>query len=366
MAEKVVVGLSGGVDSSVAALQLLEQGYDVMGLFMKNWEEDDGTPYCTAKEDYADAQAVCDRLQISLNTVNFSDEYWDHVFEVSLREYQAGRTPNPDVLCNQEIKFKAFLHYAKDLGADSIATGHYARIEKNRHSYFLLKGTDKEKDQSYFLYTLNQFPLSCTLFPLGAMQKSEVRRIAEKMGFHNAHKPDSTGICFIGERRFKEFLQRYLPIQPGNICTLEGKVIGQHEGLMYYTLGQRRGCGIGGVQGAQQEPWYVLRKDWKRNVLIVGQGGTHPALYASSLLAGALTWCDNGILQKTIRCTAKTRYRQSDQICSVEPLPDNRCRIVFDTPQRAMTPGQAVVLYEGEYCLGGGIIEEVDYPVYPI
>lgn len=357
MANTVVVGLSGGVDSSVAALMLLEQGYRVEGLFMKNWDEDDGTEFCTAKEDLADAQAVCDRLGINLHTVNFAAEYWDSVFEVFLSEYSAGRTPNPDILCNKEIKFKAFLHYAEDLGADLIATGHYARADKLGGRYRLLKGRDANKDQSYFLYTLGQPQLSRTLFPIGHLEKPEVRRLAAAAGFLNARKRDSTGICFIGERRFKEFLKRYLPARPGEIQTAGGETVGRHEGLMYYTLGQRRGFGVGGIRGADQDAWYVLRKDLERNVLVVGQGHDHPLLFTDALEAGTLDWCGSLPLEAPVCCTAKNRYRQTDQDCRVEPMPDGRCRVFFDQPQRAVTPGQSVVFYLGEECLGGGVIE---------
>lgn len=359
MNKHVIVGMSGGVDSSVAALTLLEQGFTVSGLFMKNWDEDDGTEYCTALQDLADAQAVCDRLGIPLHTVNFAAEYWDRVFEVFLSEYGAGRTPNPDILCNKEIKFKAFLDYARDLGADLIATGHYARVAGEHGRFRLLKGVDPGKDQSYFIYTLGQSQLSRTLFPIGGLRKSEVRGIAAKIGFGNARKKDSTGICFIGERRFRQFLQRYLPAQPGEIRTPEGALIGRHEGLMYYTLGQRRGFGVGGVKGADQEPWYVLQKDLDRNLLIVGQGHDHPLLFSDALEAGTLDWCSGQPLQAGLRCVAKTRYRQADQDCRVEPLDQGRCRVVFDLPQRAVTPGQSVVFYLGEECLGGGVIERV-------
>ncbi|QSA97456.1 tRNA 2-thiouridine(34) synthase MnmA [Methylococcus sp. EFPC2] len=357
MSQHVIVGMSGGVDSSVTALLLLEQGYEVSGLFMKNWDEDDGTEYCTALQDLADAQAVCDRLGITLRTVNFAAEYWDHVFEVFLSEYGAGRTPNPDILCNKEIKFKAFLDYAQELGADLIATGHYARVDRREGQYRLLKGVDQSKDQSYFIYTLGQPQLARTLFPIGGLEKREVRRIAEKAGLATARKKDSTGICFIGERRFREFLQRYLPAQPGEIQTPEGEVVGRHEGLMYYTLGQRRGFGVGGVKGADQEAWYVLQKDLERNVLIVGQGHDHPLMFSDALEAGTLDWVDNRFLTASLRCAAKTRYRQPDQPCTVEPLDDGRCRVIFDQPQRAVTPGQSVVFYRDEECLGGGVIE---------
>jgi tRNA-specific 2-thiouridylase len=357
MSQHVIVGLSGGVDSSVTALVLLEQGYEVSGLFMKNWDEDDGTEYCTARQDLEDAQKVCDKLGIPLRSVNFAAEYWDYVFEIFLQEYSAGRTPNPDILCNKEIKFKAFLDYTQDLGGELIAMGHYARVEERNGYYHLLKGLDGNKDQTYFIYTLGQPQLSRTLFPIGHLEKSEVRKIAAKAGFDNARKKDSTGICFIGERRFKEFLQRYLPAKPGEIQTAEGDVVGKHEGLMYYTLGQRRGFGVGGVKGADQEAWYVLQKDLERNVLVVGQGHDHPLLFNDALEAGTLDWCDNQVLDKPLRCSAKTRYRQPDQTCLVEPLENGRCRVVFDQPQRAVTPGQSVVFYQGEECLGGGVIE---------
>jgi tRNA-specific 2-thiouridylase len=361
MTPKVMVGMSGGVDSSVGALRLLEQGYKVTGLFMKNWDEDDGTVYCTAKADLADAQGVCDRLGIPLQTVNFAAEYWDHVFEVFLSEYSAGRTPNPDILCNQEIKFKAFLDYARNQGADLIATGHYARIEARGGHYHLLKGVDGNKDQTYFIHTLGQSQLGRALFPIGDLEKSEVRRIAARAGFANARKRDSTGICFIGERRFKEFLQRYLPAQPGVIETTAGRVVGRHDGLMYYTLGQRRGFGIGGIRGAEDEAWYVLAKDLERNVLIVGQGQGHPWLLSDRLEAGRLAWCRDFRLNEPMRCAAKTRYRQPDQACVVEPIDDDRCRVGFDEPQRAVTPGQSVVFYQGDECLGGGVIESASF-----
>jgi len=358
MTKNIIVGMSGGVDSSVTALLLLEQGHQVTGLFMKNWEEDDGTEYCTAMQDLADAQQVCDRLGIELKTVNFAAEYWDEVFEVFLSEFEKGRTPNPDILCNKHVKFKAFLNYAiEDLGAEYIATGHYARVEERSSEYFLLKGLDPAKEQSYFLYTMGQKQLSRTLFPIGHLHKTEIRALAEKAGFDNCRKKDSTGICFIGERKFKEFLQRYLPTQPGDIRTPEGRTIGRHHGLMYYTLGQRQGLGIGGVQNTPDEPWYVLEKDLDNNVLLVGQGHDHPLMLHNTLEAGQLDWCSNRPLTATLRCAAKTRYRQADQACTLSPLPDGRCKAVFDEPQRAITPGQSVVFYDGEICLGGGIIE---------
>jgi len=358
MSKKVIVGMSGGVDSSVTALLLLEQGHQVSGLFMKNWEEDDGTEYCTAMADLADAQQVCDKLGIELKTVNFAAEYWDEVFEVFLSEFKAGRTPNPDILCNKHVKFKAFLNYAiEDLGAEYIATGHYARVSERDGEYFLLKGLDPNKEQSYFLYTLGQKQLSRTLFPIGHLHKPEIRAMADKAGFANSRKKDSTGICFIGERKFTEFLQRYLPTQPGEMRTPEGRYIGKHHGLMYYTFGQRQGLGIGGIKDAPDEPWYVLEKDLVNNVLIVGQGHDHPLMLHDTLEASQLDWCNNLPLTKSIRCSAKTRYRQADQSCYLEPIGDDRCKAVFDQPQRAITPGQSVVFYDGEVCLGGGIIE---------
>ncbi len=350
--------MSGGVDSSVTALQLLEQGHQVSGLFMKNWEEDEGTEYCTAMEDLADAQQVCDKLGITLKTVNFAAEYWDEVFEVFLSEFKAGRTPNPDILCNKHVKFKAFLNYAiEDLGADYIATGHYARVAEKNDEFYLLKGLDPNKEQSYFLYTLGQKALSKTLFPIGHLHKPEIRALAKKAGFDNHKKKDSTGICFIGERKFTEFLQRYLPTQPGEMVTPEGQYIGKHQGLMYYTLGQRQGLGVGGVKNAPDEPWYVLDKDLENNQLIIGQGHDHPLMLHNTLEANQLDWCSNQVLTETILCTAKTRYRQADQACQVIPLGNDRCRVIFDQPQRAITPGQSVVFYQDEVCLGGGIIE---------
>jgi tRNA-uridine 2-sulfurtransferase len=358
MPKHIIVGMSGGVDSSVTALLLLEQGHQVTGLFMKNWEEDDSTEQCTAMEDLADAQQVCDKLGIELKTVNFAAEYWDDVFEVFLSEFQVGRTPNPDILCNKYVKFKAFLDYAiQDLGADYIATGHYARVSEKDGEYFLLKGLDPDKEQSYFLYTLKQHELAHTLFPIGHLHKNEIRQLAQQAEFDNCRKKDSTGICFIGERKFKEFLQRYLPAQLGEMRSPEGKLIGKHQGLMYYTLGQRQGLGIGGVKDAPDEPWYVLDKDLTTNILIVGQGHDHPLMLHNALEASRLDWCNNKALTQAIECTAKTRYRQQDQACRVEPLGEDRCKVFFDEPQRAITPGQSVVFYQGDCCLGGGVIE---------
>lgn len=358
MRKNIIVGMSGGVDSSVTALILQEQGHQVTGLFMKNWEEDDGTEFCTAMQDLADAQQVCDKLGIELKTVNFAAEYWDEVFEVFLSEFKAGRTPNPDILCNKHVKFKAFLNYAtEDLGAEYIATGHYARVAEKNGEFHLLKGLDPNKEQSYFLYTLGQKALSKTLFPIGHLHKPEIRAMADKAGFANSRKKDSTGICFIGERKFTEFLRRYLPTQPGEMRTPEGQYIGKHHGLMYYTYGQRQGLGIGGVKDAPDEPWYVLEKDLENNVLIVGQGHDHPLMLHNILEACQLDWCSDKPLTQPLRCAAKTRYRQADQACFLEPLGDDRCRAVFDEPQRAITPGQSVVFYDGDICLGGGIIE---------
>lgn len=349
--------MSGGVDSSVAALRLLEQGHEVTGLFMKNWDEDDGSEYCTAKEDLADAQQVSDKLGIELKTVNFAAEYWDNVFEDFLSEYAAGRTPNPDILCNREIKFKAFLDYATELGADYIATGHYTQIAQQHNQFQLLRGLDNNKDQSYFLYTLGQTQLSRSLFPIGNMEKPAVRELAQKAGFTNSRKKDSTGICFIGERKFKDFLQRYLPAQPGLMNTPEGETIGEHQGLMYYTLGQRQGLGIGGIKSAAEEPWYVVEKDLKNNILVVAQGHDHTLMQSNTLNASQLSWVSGQAVSNSFRCTAKTRYRQKDQACQVTLIGDDHCLVQFDDPQRAVTPGQSVVFYNNEVCLGGGIID---------
>jgi len=358
MSKNIIVGMSGGVDSSVTAGLLLEQGHKVTGVFMKNWDEDDGTEECTALDDLADAQQVCDTLGIELKTVNFASEYWDDVFEVFLSEFKAGRTPNPDILCNKHVKFKAFLDYAiEDLGAEYIATGHYARVDEVNGEFRLLKGLDPSKEQSYFLYTLGQKALSKTLFPIGHLHKTEIRKMAERFGFANHKKKDSTGICFIGESKFKEFLQRYLPTQPGDMVTPEGQYIAKHSGLMYYTLGQRQGLGIGGVKNAPDEPWYVLDKDLDNNQLIVGQGHYHPLMLHNVLEANQLDWCNNKTLTEPVHCKAKTRYRQADQNCQIIPLSDDKIKVIFEEQQRAITPGQSVVFYDNEVCLGGGIIE---------
>lgn len=357
--KKVICGMSGGVDSSVSAFILQQQGYQVEGLFMKNWEEDDDTDYCTAAADLADAQAVCDKLSIKLHKINFAAEYWDNVFEHFLAEYKAGRTPNPDILCNKEIKFKAFLEYAaEDLGADFIATGHYVRRPPLDQQPKLLRGLDSNKDQSYFLYTLSEQQVAQSFFPVGDIEKPIVRAIAEDLGLATAKKKDSTGICFIGERKFKDFLARYLPAQAGDIKTVDGQVIGRHDGLMYHTLGQRKGLGIGGVKGASENAWYVVEKDLVNNVLIVAQGQDNSALLSSGLIASQLHWVGRQPIREKLRCTVKTRYRQADILCEIQPLDDETIRVIFDEPQIAVTPGQSAVFYQGEVCLGGGIIEE--------
>jgi len=354
--KQIVVGMSGGVDSSVAALLLKEQGFSLRGVFMKNWEGDDSGEHCNAEEDLRDAQQVCDKLGIELHGVNFSDQYWDRVFEYFLTEYRAGRTPNPDILCNKEIKFKAFLDYALSLGADYIATGHYARIDCVDGRYRLLRGCDHNKDQSYFLYTLGQAQLAKSLFPIGELEKPAVRQLAEKYELITFNKKDSTGICFIGERDFKAFLQRYIPAQPGEIVTAEGEHIGKHDGLMYYTLGQRQGLGIGGIRGHEGATWYVADKDLENNRLIVVDHHDHPLLYSIELSASDLSWTAGVAPQTPCLCSAKTRYRQADAACTITEINDDRCSVIFEQPQWAVTPGQSIVFYQGEECLGGGII----------
>ena len=355
-AEKIVVGMSGGVDSSVAALLLKREGYDVVGLFMKNWEDDDDDEYCSTRQDLIDCAAVADVLGIELEAVNFAAEYKDRVFAEFLREYSAGRTPNPDVLCNAEIKFRAFLDHAMTLGASRIATGHYAQVREAQGRFELLKAEDGSKDQSYFLHRLNQVQLARTVFPLGRLRKTEVRRIAREAGLPNFAKRDSTGICFIGERPFREFLNRYVPRAPGPIRTPEGRVLGEHIGLAFYTIGQRKGIGLGGVKGAAEGAWYVARKDMQKNELIVVQDHDHPLLLSRSLEASDLAWVSGEPPPVEAAYGAKTRYRQADARCRVARLSGDDLGVEFDAPQWAVTPGQSVVLYEGAVCLGGGVI----------
>ncbi len=363
--ERVVVGISGGVDSSVAAWLLKQQGHEVVGLFMKNWEDDDDDEYCSTREDWIAAASAADVLGIEIEAVNFAAEYRERVFAEFLREYSAGRTPNPDVLCNAEIKFRAFLDHAMALGAQWIATGHYARVRHiatgdgsdSSARFELLRGVDPGKDQSYFLHRLTQAQLARTLFPLGALHKREVREIAQSIGLPNAERKDSTGICFIGERPFREFLGRYLPTRPGPIVTDDGRIIGEHDGLAFHTIGQRKGLGIGGTRGGSGEPWFVAAKDLERNELLVVQGHDHPALHASRLRAIDAHWIagsppvDDGAL------AAKTRYRQPDAACSLAGVDGPRFDLHFAQPQWAITPGQSAVVYRGDVCLGGGVIE---------
>ena len=355
MPERVVVGMSGGVDSSVAALRLKRAGWDVVGLFMKNWEDDDDDEYCSTRQDLIDAAAAADVIGVDLEAVNLSAEYKDRVFAEFLREYSAGRTPNPDVLCNAEIKFKAFLDHAMRLGASKIATGHYARIKKGGERFELLRGLDSGKDQSYFLHRLNQEQLSRVMFPVGELKKSEVRRLALEAGLPNHAKKDSTGICFIGERPFREFLNRYLPKAPGPIKTPEGRVVGEHIGLAFYTIGQRKGIGIGGMAKMKPGAWYVAEKRLESNELVVVQDHDHPLLMKRALSASDASWVAGAAPEKK-SATAKTRYRQADAPCSLERVVESEIRVGFEAPQWAVTPGQSVVLYEGEVCLGGGVI----------
>lgn len=358
---KVVVGMSGGVDSSVATLLLKQQGYDVEGLFMKNWVDFAEESECTIEEDRKDATQVAETVGVPFHEANFAMEYWDFVFKHFLDEYRAGRTPNPDILCNREIKFKAFLDHAMQLGGYMIATGHYARVEERDGIFHLLKGMDHNKDQSYFLYTLGQDQLSRTLFPLGELPKPEVRRIAEEAGFITHDKKDSTGICFIGERRFREFLGRYIPAQPGEMRTPDGELIGEHSGLMYYTLGQRQGLGIGGRKDSTGEPWFVAGKDMENKILYVVQGD-HPWLHSQSLKAEQLSWVAGTPPEFPCKATAKTRYRQPDQACTISLDGDGKIYVKFEDKQRAVTPGQSVVFYQDDVCLGGGIITSTDAP----
>lgn len=355
---KVVVGMSGGVDSSVAAYLLKEQGYDVMGIFMKNWEEKDEYGYCTAAEDSEDARRICNQIGIPYYTVNFVKQYWDRVFTYFLEEYKRGRTPNPDVLCNKEIKFKAFLDYALKVGADYLATGHYANVDYHDGEYRLLRAVDTNKDQTYFLCALGQNALSKAMFPVGNLKKPELREIARNQGLATADKKDSTGICFIGERDFKEFLSKYLPAKPGEIRTIEGnELMGTHDGLMYYTLGQRKGLGIGGE--GTGEPWFVADKDMENNILYVVQGSQHPALYSYGLIGTEMNWISEKEKPESFKCTAKFRYRQPDQGVTVNVKGKNLIEVIFDEPQKAVTPGQSVVLYDEEVCLGGGVIDKI-------
>ena len=354
MNSRLVVGMSGGVDSSVAAYLLKQQGHDVLGVFMRNWEDDSDD--CPARQDFLDVLAVADVIGLEVDAVNFSAEYKDRVFAYFLSELQAGRTPNPDVLCNAEIKFKAFLDFALAAGAEKMATGHYARLEEREGLTRMLKARDSSKDQSYFLYRLTQPQISHALFPLGDRPKTEVRRIAHEIHLPNAAKKDSTGICFIGERPFRAFLEQHLPKEPGLMQTPDGKTVGEHQGLMYYTLGQRQGLGIGGQKNGDGEPWFVAAKDLASNTLIVVQGHAHPMLLSTTLSAGQLNWISGSAPDPDQGYAAKTRYRQSDAACRVLALDDDTLKLEFDTPQWAVTPGQSVVLYDGEVCLGGGII----------
>lgn len=356
---RVVVGMSGGVDSSVTALLLKEQGYDVVGVFMKNWDDTDENGVCTATEDYKDVAKVANQIGVPYYSVNFEKEYWDRVFEYFLAEYRLGRTPNPDVMCNKEIKFKAFLDYAMKLGADYVATGHYAQVTRDDDgTTHMLRGVDNNKDQTYFLSQLSQEQLAKTMFPLGHMEKKEVREIAERANLATAKKKDSTGVCFIGEKNFKEFLGRFLPAQPGKMVTLDGQVKGDHAGLMYYTIGQRQGLGIGGGQGESSEPWFVVGKELETNTLLVGQGFHHEHLYATKLTASEVHFTVDTPLEKEFSCTAKFRYRQQDTGVKVVLNDDQtKATVIFDEPVRAITPGQAVVFYDGNECLGGGLID---------
>lgn len=352
---RVVVGMSGGVDSSVTAHILKEQGYDVVGIFMKNWDDTDENGVCTATEDYNDVIEVCNQLDIPYYAVNFEQEYWDKVFTYFLDEYKKGRTPNPDVMCNKEIKFKAFLNHALKLGADYVATGHYARVNRDGDKVEMLRGVDNNKDQTYFLNQLTKDQLSKVMFPIGELEKSEVRRIAEEQNLATAKKKDSTGICFIGEKNFKTFLSQYLPAQNGKMQTLDGVDMGEHSGLMYYTIGQRHGLGIGG----DGDPWFVVGKNLKENILYVEQGFHHEALYSDYLIASDISFVNDLDFSQSVKCSAKFRYRQKDTQVTVEKISDNQIKVIFDEPVRAITPGQAVVLYDGDVCLGGATIDEV-------
>jgi len=355
--ERIVVGMSGGVDSSVAALLLKRQGFEVVGLFMKNWEDDDDDEYCSTREDLIDCASVAEVIGVDLEVVNFSVEYKERVFSAFLAEYSAGRTPNPDVLCNAEIKFRAFLDHAIALGAKRIATGHYARVREAEGGLELLKAVDLSKDQSYFLHRLNQEQLARVVFPLGELKKTEVRAIAKEAGLHNFAKRGSTGICFIGERPFREFLGRYLPKQPGAMRTPEGKIVGEHVGLSFYTIGQRKGVGIGGLKGSEGRPWYVAGKDLDKNELIVVQGRDHPLLLRERFSAQDLAWVSDAPPDPRLPYSGKTRYRQADAACHLAQVSPAALDVEFDMPQWAVTPGQSLVLYRNEACLGGGVIQ---------
>lgn len=357
-----IVGLSGGVDSAVAAWQLHQRGLRIAGLFMQNWN-DDGSGDCRAEDDRRDAVAICGQLGIPFFARNFARQYWDEVFEHFLAEYRAGRTPNPDILCNREIKFRTFLDEARALGAERIATGHYARVDRQQDRFRLLRAVDESKDQSYFLHALGQQALAATWFPLGELHKSQVRQIAREAGFAVHAKKDSTGICFIGERRFRPFLARYLPAHPGPIRAVDGQTLGEHNGVFYYTLGQREGLNLGGVRGRAQAPWFVVAKDVPGNVLYVDQGHDSPYLQSRCLLASQASFTSGHCPDQPLRCSAKTRYRQPDQDCVLEPLGAGRLQVRFEQPQRAVTPGQSVVFYAGEECLGGALIDSTDAPL---
>lgn len=359
MKAKVIIGMSGGVDSSVAAWLLREQGYTVEGLFMKNWEQDDTMDFCPAAQDLADAQAVCNQLRIPLHSVNFSELYWDKVFAHFLSEYEKGRTPNPDVLCNKEIKFNAFLNYALTMGADYIATGHYAKNKIEGTIGHLFKAKDRDKDQTYFLHAVEPSALAKTLFPIGDYNKPQIRGFAKELGLVTHAKKDSTGICFIGEKRFKNFLKEFILAKPGDIKNTNGDILGRHDGLMYYTIGQRQGLGIGGQQNSSDEPWYVVDKEVTTNTLFIAQGSQHPMLYAQGLICGPIHWLADNKNNLPLTCYAKTRYRQLEQACMISPQDGNQHYVLFSTHQRAVTPGQYVVFYDKNQCLGGATIEQV-------
>lgn len=359
MSEKIIVGISGGVDSSVTALLLQKQGYEIEALFMKNWDEKAEDGSCMWEADVEDAMRVCDKLDIPLNTVDLSREYWDGVFQDFLKEYKAGRTPNPDILCNQEVKFRAFLEHSLALGADKIATGHYARILQDDNQHFLYKGLDANKDQSYFLCRLQQSQLLNAMFPLGEIDKPQVRELAAGAGLSTHDKKDSTGICFIGERPFREFLSQYISVERGDIKTIDGAVIGEHDGVYFYTLGQRQGLGVGGVKGANDEPWYVVDKDTQSNSLIVAQGHDNPLMFSTHLRASNLHWITGDIPAPPLSCLAKTRYRQADQECVIHHINGTDIDVEFSVSQRAVTPGQYVVFYDNRgCCLGSAVIEQ--------